>query len=187
MVGGEGYKIGTGKSGTTGFSWEDLLDYISRATDEQICRFLKQSFERFQSAEWEKKGGDRPWRNIAETALHLWESESPNIPWMDHAFDLQHDSGTVFNKMEYGLENQWGYTMEQILDRKRNQITNLEEMEQFVRDPNVPYLDPESAHKSLESDLAVFHRIYDWFTKELSSLGLPLYKIEMNQRVAGNE
>lgn len=55
----------------------------------------------FRSFEWYPGYGGDSWADIADAYLHLLEAKTlaDKIVWIDHAYDLQHNNGTVFSKV----------------------------------------------------------------------------------------
>lgn len=76
----------------------------------------------FLNARWANAYGGRPWSNIAKGWLHLNGAKNANdkMVWIDHVYDLQHNTGSVFTKVEsYSKEGgfQW---LKRALDWKRD-------------------------------------------------------------------
>jgi predicted nucleotidyltransferase len=57
----------------------------------------------FMSNGWNPYFGGEVWANIVITWRNLLESKTINdkITWIDHAYDLQHNTDTIFDKLQY--------------------------------------------------------------------------------------
>jgi hypothetical protein len=52
----------------------------------------------FRKGRWSSAYGGPKWANIAEAAYHFLSGQKSHSVFADHAFDLQHNGGTVFGK-----------------------------------------------------------------------------------------
>jgi len=73
-----------------------------------LCRYA------FDNLRWSSSYGGRAWANICEGWLMLQDSQSDNIRRaivnIDHVFDMQHNTGTVLNKVkEYAVNGGYGW------------------------------------------------------------------------------
>lgn len=77
----------------------------------------------FDKIHWGSGYGGKAWAEIAKTFKKLITSTSlqEKIVWIDHAYDLQHNTGTVFNKLKK-LYDKGGFSwIARALDWKRDQ------------------------------------------------------------------
>ena len=78
----------------------------------------------FNKLKWEGGYGGKAWANIADTYRKLITSTTlqDKIVWIDHAYDLQHNTDTVFNKLKnlYSKEGSFSW-IARALDWKRDQ------------------------------------------------------------------
>lgn len=67
-------------------------------TDLDIAKIL---IYMFKELTWASNYGGKAWANIAETYKNLLLSTTlqEKIVWIDHAYDLQHNTGTIFTKL----------------------------------------------------------------------------------------
>lgn len=70
---------------------------VLQAKPEEALRFLKLSSRVFFNGIWETSYGGHSWANIALAGVKYFEG-LPLTVFIDHAFDLQHNSGTMFGK-----------------------------------------------------------------------------------------
>jgi len=67
-------------------------------TDLEFATIAKRAFYDFR---WTSGYGGTAWGRIAEALMHLLESKTieEKATWIDHAYDLQHNNYTVFDKL----------------------------------------------------------------------------------------
>lgn len=73
--------------------------------------------------DWSGAFGGRAWMKIATALYRLIKAETTGdrIVWIDHVYDLQHNTGSVFNKLQTYYKNSGGYEwLGQALDWKRD-------------------------------------------------------------------
>jgi hypothetical protein len=75
----------------------------------------------FKDIEWYEGYGGDSWADIAIAYKKLLESSSlaDKIVWIDHAYDLQHNNGTVFSKVSSYDKNGFGW-LQKALSWKKN-------------------------------------------------------------------
>lgn len=80
----------------------DLDDFISKGTEEEIRTYLYSAQTIFSMEGWLQFYGGTAWANIASHAERLWKSinTSDMIYEIDRVFDLEHNTGMVFDKDE---------------------------------------------------------------------------------------
>jgi Phosphoenolpyruvate synthase/pyruvate phosphate dikinase len=64
----------------------------------QHVRFLDLCAKVFNNGRWQGSMGGRPWGQIAQAAHDFLAGTMSHTRFADHAFDLQHNNGTVFGK-----------------------------------------------------------------------------------------
>lgn len=62
------------------------------APDEHNIKVLIDAF----GQDWRSGFGGKPWQEIAKALLDF--GKTPNVAWLDHVVDLEHNNGTAFNK-----------------------------------------------------------------------------------------
>ncbi|HBD05030.1 TPA: hypothetical protein DCZ32_01075, partial [Candidatus Uhrbacteria bacterium] len=70
----------------------------SRALKEQILDFFDSASGRFISSGWRENFGGTSWSRIASAGYSLWASKGGTEALVDHIFDLQHNTGAIFDK-----------------------------------------------------------------------------------------
>jgi phosphohistidine swiveling domain-containing protein len=74
-----------------------LRTLTTLGTAEHI-RYLALVVSVFNGGQWTRAYGGRKWGAIANAALGFLKGELPHSMFADHAFDLQHNNGSVFGK-----------------------------------------------------------------------------------------
>jgi hypothetical protein len=69
---------------------------------KDISKFVDFARNAFVQLNWASNYGGKPWANICEGWIKLKMAKSYNdkVVWIDHVFDLQHNTNTVFNKIK---------------------------------------------------------------------------------------
>lgn len=75
----------------------DANELYASATDEELLEFFYHAKVRFQQGRWLTQHGGKPWSDISEAAIALVERPF-DIPTIDHVFDLEHNTGAIFDK-----------------------------------------------------------------------------------------
>lgn len=91
----------------------------------KLCEWL------FSHAKWNGSYGGKAWADIASGWLHLYHSKGAKelLTYIDHVYDLQHNTDTVFNKLEtYAKDGGYGWIKE-ALDHKRYLVSPHEMIE----------------------------------------------------------
>ena len=84
---------------------------------ENVISNAKALFE--QEDLWNKNYGGEAWAKICEGWLKLKQSDDKNtIAWIDHMIDLEHNTGTVFNKLDSWKINGKHNWIKPVLDHK---------------------------------------------------------------------
>jgi len=101
-----------------------------KKTETSIHRFMTVAAEAFLGLNWPFSYGGKSWAAICDGWLKLYEANTENsmIVWIDHVYDLQHNTDTVFNKIKEYYKDNVGYKwIKKALDKKAH-ITNLFEL-----------------------------------------------------------
>lgn len=91
-------------------------------TKRKFIKTCKLLFEH-DEIRWKHEYGGKTWGNICKAWLNLYESSSYNdiIIWIDHIYDLEHNTGTIFNKLSsYYKEGEHWTWIKQALNIKKN-------------------------------------------------------------------
>lgn len=157
--------------------------FKSIGTDEEIRTWLSQVKERFDHPKWEDTGfGGKPWVNITHAALELWKpaTRPPTILkaaaerfsqpitkeeitadtssiWVDHAFDLQHNNATVFDKNPGRIKLN-PIALQEFLEKKKHASSTQELFEQVTDMLNDPHI-PEDEQLSITAKNNITHKI----------------------------
>lgn len=140
----------------TGDRYFDRHEVLRKGTDQEIREFLFQTVERFYSVDWEEGYGGYSWSRISKVAYEFWkpQSEFPRSALIDQVFDLQHNSGMVFDKdSEMAVQSKQGYTELQMLTEKSD-ATDIDSLLQNLK----PFVE-ERVYKMLEERVLKFHKI----------------------------
>lgn len=71
---------------------------LDALTVGQVREFFELAVSLFRDHEWNRSFGGEAWAVIAETALWFVEEKIGHTVFVDRVFDLQHNTGRVFNK-----------------------------------------------------------------------------------------
>ncbi len=109
----------------------------------------------FESDGWSSSYGGKPWAGIAEALYKLERAgkKQQKIIWIDHAYDLQHNTDTVFNKLKLYYKDGGYQWIKQALDWKRD-VTDLKAFYKKVSTqlrPMVAYISKATTGKSIIS------------------------------------
>lgn len=96
-------------------------------TDEEWAKLAKWLF---YNVEWNGSYGGKAWGGIADGWLHLNNAKAANkiITYIDHVYDLQHNTGSVFTKLKSYRKDGYGW-IKDALDHKRDLVSPLEMLE----------------------------------------------------------
>ena len=102
--------------------------------DIGFVNFAKKAFYTPKSIKWSGSYGGQPWANICNGWIKLkTQTEGPRANqnkfiWIDHIFDLAHNTGTMLNKVKrYAKNGSWNW-IKQALDYKRDSTKPLAEL-----------------------------------------------------------
>ena len=105
--------------------------FLSLATPTEIRRFLFQAEQRFLQIGWRSSYGGEAWAQICRVLADIWKEDSPLAIQIDRIFDLQHNSGCIFDKRpERVKEND---KLEFFLDFKFHQTGDFENWKKGLR------------------------------------------------------
>lgn len=84
----------------------------------------------FSNIRWPGSFGGPAWASIADGWLHLNNAKGASmLTYIDHVFDLQHNTGSVFTKLK-GYQKESGYDwIQEALDHKRDLVSPFEMFE----------------------------------------------------------
>ncbi len=99
-------------------------DWLSTATNEEIRQMMAASADRFREPGWQDSYGSEPWARIAETAEMMFAPDPDHRKLIDLAYDLEHNSGTVFSKEH-----------ERVTYRSSDQLRRILGIKREVNDP----------------------------------------------------
>jgi hypothetical protein len=92
-------------------------------TDIRPSEFVKLAEDSFTKLAWSLSYGGKAWASICEGWLRLFNAENENALFVaiDHIYDLQHNTDTVFNKLKSYYKQSGGYSwIKTALDHKAN-------------------------------------------------------------------
>lgn len=93
-----------------------------KQTDIAESRFIELAEESFLKLNWSSSYGGKPWANICSGWTRLFEAknESALFVAIDHIYDLQHNTDTVFNKLKSYYKDGGYKWIKNALDHKAN-------------------------------------------------------------------
>lgn len=96
-----------------------VADQLELLPLEQQIIFLQRAENAFRHLKWSTSFGGIKWADICAAALSWLEGKVTATVFVDHAFDLQHNGGRMFNKTkDFLVGNLWH--LDQLLDTKRD-------------------------------------------------------------------
>lgn len=116
--------------------------------------FVKLSEKVFGEGYWSMGYGGKAWADISKAWLKLYYAKSikeKNI-WIDHIYDLEHNSGTVFDKLSSYFKSGYSWIVH-ALDFKRN-VKNIKDMIPHCS-PIVKTLARRVSYKEKEPDIEI--------------------------------
>jgi transcription antitermination factor NusG len=108
----------------------NALKYAIKNSTSSVSDFMEMASKSFDELAWSSSYGGRPWANIAKGWTRLDEAENLNdrIIAIDHAYDLQHNTDTVFNKIKAYYKANSGYSWIKLALDKKAEIRNMYEI-----------------------------------------------------------
>ena len=96
----------------------DTESFFVTATQEEILNFFDSASTVFVTSGWRTDYGGSSWSRVARAGYALWASKGDLSPIVDYIFDLQHNTGVIFDKRpDEVLQNKGN--LKTILDMKR--------------------------------------------------------------------
>ena len=110
-----------------GRGYQDSYEALKK-TKISTSKFMTMAADAFKNLNWSSSYGGKPWAMIAEGWLKLDRAKNYNdkVIAIDHAYDLQHNTGTVFNKLKSYYKEGYGW-IKNALDKKAS-IKNVWEL-----------------------------------------------------------
>ncbi|MBY0359516.1 MAG: pyruvate, phosphate dikinase [Candidatus Obscuribacterales bacterium] len=105
---------------------KEVVARLAQSPQAAHLRFLELAFELFNNGKWQGSVGGYKWANIAQAAHHFLSGKLNHSVFADHAFDLQHNNGTIFGKNPM-LECADRLSLQHMLDQKK-QAQNPKEL-----------------------------------------------------------
>lgn len=102
--------------------------------DKDMFKFVSMSNRVFTDGEWEMSYGGNAWAGICKAWLRLYNAKGPDDiqVWIDHVYDLQHNTNTVFNKLSAYNKNGFDWIADSL---------NFKQQAKNARD-FIPYASP---------------------------------------------
>lgn len=92
-------------------------------SNEVVAAFFTDCEIIFRDSGWSNSYGGNAWAEIAAVGKQYWNGDIPAAIFVDRVFNLQHNTGPVFNKHEMVNSNYYEHQLKQQLDLKRRQLT----------------------------------------------------------------
>jgi phosphohistidine swiveling domain-containing protein len=98
------------------------VEHLSKVGLADQIRFAQLSVDIFADPGWSGSIGGKPWAKIARALLAYLDGSWEFDTFVDHAFDLRHHGGVLFNKHEMvsKFTEEYGGIIEEQLDIKKN-------------------------------------------------------------------
>lgn len=88
----------TGAAEHRSLAQERTNNFLKGVSLAEQIRFAEMCEIVFRKGRWSSSYGGPRWAKIAEAAYHFLSGQKSHSVFADHAFDLQHNGGTVFGK-----------------------------------------------------------------------------------------
>mgnify|MGYP003342852110 CR=1 FL=1 len=135
-------------------SYDALIN--TGATEETIVKLMHYLFKTLR---WDTNYGGKAWANIANGWLKLnnAKTEAENFIYIDHIYDLQHNTDTVFNKLKSYTKKGSHSWIRAALDHKRD-----------IKEPHeiIDLVSPKMKRLALRVIKMKFGKTYEDFIKE---------------------
>src|SRR3989339_387398 len=100
--------------------------FLAVATPTEIRRYLFQAEQRYSQDHWTPMYGGKAWVQICHVMTDIWREDSPLSIQIDCIFDLQHNSGCIFDKRPDRVQED-GKKIKSFLDFKFQASGNFEQ------------------------------------------------------------
>lgn len=121
-------RFGVQRGGDRRMAQQAVVERLKNASTEEQIKFLNLAVEVFELPVWGPNVGGPKWAKIARAALGFLTGDLNHSVFVDHAFDLHHNGGRVFDKRRNMITSYEGQT-KRLLDIKK-QTTNIGELYQ---------------------------------------------------------
>lgn len=116
---------------------KDANEFYSTATDEELLEFFYHAKIRFKQGRWFTQHGGKPWSDITEAAIAL-VGRPLDIPTIDHVFDLEHNTGAIFDKDDQiiiqDVDKMAALKTQMVLDAKATAIGSTRSLVRVLRE-----------------------------------------------------
>lgn len=137
-----GYEAVGGDGDSTDDRYNFTLPWAENADEEKIRWYLTAAAKAFRVTDKSTSIGGIPWAVIAETALGFLDGTLNHTVFVDRVFDLQHNTGRVFNK-HVMVQNIGSTSIEFMLNDKKHAKTYSELSRRWRFQYSHYVLDPE--------------------------------------------
>lgn len=96
----------------------EVIKKLRGMSFEDQTEFFRLAMEAFNEARWSRQVGGKTWAAIARAGWQFLTGELNHSAFADHAFDLEHNNGTVFGKHDMLPVNR-AYVREQLNIKKQ--------------------------------------------------------------------
>lgn len=155
--------------GTDHPSGHPVDGFLTVATEEEVRLYLLQASARFQRAGWPGDWGGKRWAQIADTCRAMWQNQSSprqEMRFIDLVFDLEHNTGMVFNKRQDRISRSINrdeyakFTTDQLLLQDKRDSPDLESLIQHF-DYFFRYGEGKDAWDHFREERAFYQRAID--------------------------
>ncbi len=134
--------------------------FLKYATKQEIGEFLHQASLVFRKRGWYTSFGGEPWAKIAEVVAEAWQEKYPEEVVCDRIFDLEHNSGMIFDKRPDRIRAE-NSELQKILDFKFKAKGDVDEWLEEI--PKMEISDQTTRH--LTNSLKTFKRLQPQLNK----------------------
>jgi len=75
-----------------------VVSCLQKSSSKDLIKFLELATKVFDIPNWDSSFGGKAWGHIAKTLMLFLNGELSHSVFVDHAFDLEHNNGSVFGK-----------------------------------------------------------------------------------------
>lgn len=119
-------RFGVQRGGNRYQAQQAVVERLKSASTAEQIEFLNLAVEAFELPVWGPSVGGPKWAQIARAALGFLTGDLTHSVFVDHAFDLQHNGGRVFDKRRQMITADEGSVRRQLDTKKRT--TNISEL-----------------------------------------------------------
>ena len=106
-----------------GFEAPEIVSQLMQCSRGEVAEFFATCETIFSASGWTGTVGGHAWAMIAAVGKQYWQGDIPAAIFVDRVFNLQHNTGPVFNKHRMVCDSYDSHELQYQLDLKRKQMT----------------------------------------------------------------